>query len=432
VCLFVHAVCGLGDVVLTLQTIDPNGPAGISLPPRVAAFDVHVDVSPDDHWISGAIAADAVSGARLVYAPDPNRARGLRTVGAHTFVSLPSPDRWQPAPPDRPDLAGGYCPDAPAFVATSARLALAWSEPAGGSMGENDGYVARVAVDLSTVPYARRDLHLFPEGGLPAGAVPLLRMACAPLGGLIARGTAVPGSSFGGNWILAAVTPVTQIDEGAISADVGDLPDGAAKVVSIRALETIAGRLPENDVDLYAIRISDVAAFSATTVGEFGWDSQLFLFDRFGHGLAFNDDAGGVASRVTGTFVPRRGYYMLAISRYDRDPLNAAGLEIWNDEPFAAERSPDGPGAADPRVASWAGETFGPLPYRIRLTGAGHLCPGDLNGDGVGGLEDLTLLLSNFGRVGGVDFFDGDFDGDDDTDIEDLTVLLSRIGRFCD
>lgn len=58
-------------------------------------------------------------------------------------------------------------------------------------------------------------------------------------------------------------------------------------------------------------------------------------------------------------------------------------------------------------------------------------CPGDLNGDGSVGLNDLTILLSRFGTPGGATAADGDFDGDGDVDLQDLTFLLSNFGVTC-
>src|SRR5205085_1417877 len=59
--------------------------------------------------------------------------------------------------------------------------------------------------------------------------------------------------------------------------------------------------------------------------------------------------------------------YYLAISTYDRDPVDASGNEIWNDTPFDQERQPDGPGAANP-LANWNGGGGGDN-YRIELHG---------------------------------------------------------------
>ena len=56
-------------------------------------------------------------------------------------------------------------------------------------------------------------------------------------------------------------------------------------------------------------------------------------------------------------------------------------------------------------------------------------CPGDLNGDFVVDLGDLTLLLSNFGL--GTNYGTGDLDYDGDVDIADLAILLSLFGTSC-
>jgi hypothetical protein len=58
-------------------------------------------------------------------------------------------------------------------------------------------------------------------------------------------------------------------------------------------------------------------------------------------------------------------------------------------------------------------------------------CLGDIDGNGVVNLSDLTVLLSNFGTPTGAGLEDGDLQGDGDVDLSDLTLLLSVYGATC-
>jgi len=57
-------------------------------------------------------------------------------------------------------------------------------------------------------------------------------------------------------------------------------------------------------------------------------------------------------------------------------------------------------------------------------------CVGDLNGDRTVGLDDLAVLLTNFGAPDAMPE-DGDVDGDADVDLADLTLLLAAFGTTC-
>ena len=56
---------------------------------------------------------------------------------------------------------------------------------------------------------------------------------------------------------------------------------------------------------------------------------------------------------------------------------------------------------------------------------------GDLNGDNQVTLEDLTILLSNFGLQQGAEYIDGDLDVDGEIDLSDLSLMLAHFGEIC-
>ncbi len=67
------------------------------------------------------------------------------------------------------------------------------------------------------------------------------------------------------------------------------------------------------DVDSYVVHIN--GNWSASTVGGAGWDTMLFLSDMGGTLLAFNDDAVGLQSIISGSLAA--GDYVLSITRYN-------------------------------------------------------------------------------------------------------------------
>lgn len=158
------------------------------------------------------------------------------------------------------------------------------------------------------------------------------------------------------------------------------------------AMTLITGALSNlRDIDLYCIHIVDVQQFRASSVGLTDLDTQFFLFDEEGMGITANDDeadGNSLQSTITGQFVPGPGYYVLAVSGFNNDPLNH-GLKIWGASP-RSESPPDGPGAPGP-LDSWDNQgftarsdygialegvefsNFGGGGYRLSIEGA---CPG--------------------------------------------------------
>ncbi|MFT3686802.1 MAG: GC-type dockerin domain-anchored protein [Phycisphaerales bacterium] len=178
----------------------------------------------------------------------------------------------------------------------------------------------------------------------------------------------------------------------------GDMPATAFIPAGTGELSSISGAFGANDVDMYKISICDPASFSATTVGGTTADTQLFLFDENGMGVTFNDDSTGLQSTLTAQFVSSSGNYYIAVSRFDIDPVDAGGNELWIDTPYGVERQPDGAGAGSP-IAAWNGANAATATYTISFTGTCYptnnsVCsPADLGM--AGGVVGHDRLLNN-------------------------------------
>lgn len=202
----------------------------------------------------------------------------------------------------------------------------------------------------------------------------------------------------------------------------------------------IVGDFDADDADIYAIDICDPTTFVAEVNADgFSPDTQLFLFDANGMGVTFSDDnplTGDLRSRMSGVNIPAAGTYYLAVTRWDRDPIDAAGEALWIDTPYDVERVPDGPGAANPFVG-WTGTTAAYPFYEILMTGAsavgscgGSSCPVcaadyDQNG-GVDG-ADIGAFFADFEQ--GLPCADVDLNGGvDGADIGGFFVLFEAGG----
>jgi hypothetical protein len=231
--------------------------------------------------------------------------------------------------------------------------------------------------------------------------------------------------------------------------DAGDLP-ATAQLVTLpnqtpcsSPVTRIRGDYAANDVDMYVIYIQDPASFQASTAGGTTMDTQLWLFNCDGTGVAFNDDiaSGNTQSTISGlnslACAPQPGVYLLAISRYNRDAVDASNQLLWNNSPFTGVRCPDGPGAAN-AIAGWTGTTSAGGRYVISLQGAYFVtnqgcagtcpspCEGDANNDGQVDDADLLIVLFNFSCSGfGCQ---GDVNNDSVVDDADLLIVLFNFG----
>jgi hypothetical protein len=227
--------------------------------------------------------------------------------------------------------------------------------------------------------------------------------------------------------------------------DAGDLP-ATAQLVTLpdqtpcqSPVTRVRGDNGTDDVDMYVICITDPANFVASTIGGAGWDTQLWLFRCDGTGVVFNDDnpdtGGGTQSRIDNraNCIQQGGIYLLAISRYNRDAVDANGNLLWNNSPFGAVRCPDGPGAANP-IAGWTGTTPAGGRYVISLQGAHFVDDdgtngGDVNLDGCVDDADLLQVLFAFGRTGAG--LPEDINCDQVVDDADLLQVLFSFGSGC-
>jgi hypothetical protein len=191
------------------------------------------------------------------------------------------------------------------------------------------------------------------------------------------------------------------------SVDAGELPATAALPSGTGGLYRIEGTFTSSDVDMYAIQICDHANFLATTVGQTTANTQLFLFNQSGMGVASNDDeVGGTStqSKITSQFVPSNGNYYLAVSVFNRDPMSAGG-SIFGTPASRSEVAATGPGAASP-VSAWTSTTATTAVYAINLTGA---CYVDFNATGACCQTDGTCGVSTaLNCINGSGLYQGD------------------------
>lgn len=206
--------------------------------------------------------------------------------------------------------------------------------------------------------------------------------------------------------IAVSVLPPAGADQWEESFDAG------ASVETVQVVQTslpparIVGELGyAGDIDMYRVDVCAASPLTATTVGGPQLDTQLFLFRADGTGIVMNDDdplSLSNQSRLVLAQGLEPGAYLLAVSSFNLAPLDASLLPLWNDQPFRAQRAPDGPGAAQP-VTSWRATGGLQGPYVIELGGFSPAwtctsncpsCIADFNSDGGIDGTDIEAFFS--------------------------------------
>ena len=164
---------------------------------------------------------------------------------------------------------------------------------------------------------------------------------------------------------------------------------------ALQSLTSIAGTLSLNaglsETDFYKIYISNPANFSASTLslagGRNGFDTQLFLFNVNGTGIAANDDYNSNGSSSPDSLLPagnalyaglNPGFYLLAITGGGKYPQDAAGTIIFpnqgeGNDPTRVYGPKTGEGASP--IRSYNGSSDQGGTYSIALTGVSYSVP---------------------------------------------------------
>jgi hypothetical protein len=176
------------------------------------------------------------------------------------------------------------------------------------------------------------------------------------------------------------------------------VPQGSGPITTITG--TFVGTTG-TDVDVYRVKVVNFTTFQASLLGVIPPpDTQIFLFDGNGIGIAYSDDW---QTTYTGGHLPANdplyntrpvGEYLIGVAEYDLDPVSASGAIFGQAYPgvFGAT----GPGAAQPYTA-WQVFTNagagGGAPYTLTLDGCEFIVPPEID------VEFASLAVADGGSV---------------------------------
>lgn len=128
----------------------------------------------------------------------------------------------------------------------------------------------------------------------------------------------------------------------------------------------ITGSAGSSDVDMYNFSWGG----GALTIDTFGstFDTDLYLFDSTGLGIAENDDFGSLQSQLSFANL-LSGDFFIAIANCCQDPISAGGL-IFPNDCCSGQSGPTGPGGGQV-LTGWASSSAGgSLLYEINFSSA--------------------------------------------------------------
>ena len=99
-------------------------------------------------------------------------------------------------------------------------------------------------------------------------------------------------------------------------------------------------------------------------------------------------------------------------------------LSVWSYNGGTWSKLPANDLTCDGTYASFTATNLNGYDYAITGT---TILTGDANRDGRVDVNDLTIVLSNFGQTG-MSWSQGDFNGDGRVDVYDLTIVLASFG----
>ena len=227
-------------------------------------------------------------------------------------------------------------------------------------------------------------------------------------------------------WCTGAVTGLAPgaINVGLRTAQEVYAPGEVVDVALVVVSDSPSGESLSSAQFILAWNIQDISLGSVDT-GGLGWSVSGLVDDPYGiNEAALPADGTAILFAVAeppSPFVATPEGSLVATLRFNcLRETQLSSIEIR-----ASEGMPSGTTAIfDAGIANLVVTgTLGSASFRI------DDCLEDLNGDGSVGLQDLALLLANFGTIGNVT--QGDIDGDEDIDLQDLSLLLAVFGLAC-